>query len=52
VITVEETRVVKKNIFASNAMGKACTTNGGEEECIQNIGGKERRKETIRKTKT
>jgi hypothetical protein len=27
-------------------MGGACRTNGGEEECIQDIGGKARRKET------
>jgi hypothetical protein len=33
-------------------MGRACTTNGVEEECIENIGGKVRRKETTRKTKT
>jgi hypothetical protein len=32
-------------------MGRACSTNGGEEECIQDIGGKARRKETIKKTK-
>jgi hypothetical protein len=33
-------------------MGKACITKKGEEECIENIGGKARRKETTRKTKT
>jgi hypothetical protein len=33
-------------------MGGACSTNGGEDECIQDIGGKFRRKETTRKTKT
>jgi hypothetical protein len=33
-------------------MGRACNTNGGDEECIQDIGGKARRKETTRKTKT
>jgi hypothetical protein len=27
-------------------MGGACGTNGGEEECIQDIGGKARGKET------
>jgi hypothetical protein len=32
-------------------MGKACSTNGGEEECID-TGGKARRKETTTKTKT
>jgi hypothetical protein len=30
-------------------MGRACRTNGGEEECIQDFGGKARRKETTRK---
>jgi hypothetical protein len=29
-------------------MGRPCYTNGGEEECIQDIGGKARRKETTR----
>jgi hypothetical protein len=33
-------------------MGRACSTNGGEEESIEDIGGKARRKETTRKTKT
>jgi hypothetical protein len=32
-------------------MGRACRMSGGEEENIQNIGGKDMRKETIRKTK-
>jgi hypothetical protein len=31
-------------------MGSACNTHGGEEECVEDIGGKARRKETIRKT--
>jgi hypothetical protein len=31
-------------------MGRACSTNGGD-ECILDIGGKARRKETTRKTK-
>jgi hypothetical protein len=35
-----------------DAMGRTCSTNGGDEECIEDIGGKARRKETIRKTKT
>jgi hypothetical protein len=30
-------------------MSRACSTNGGEEECIYNFGGKDRRKETTRK---
>jgi hypothetical protein len=33
-------------------MGRACSRNGGEEECIQDIDGKARRKEATRKTKT
>jgi hypothetical protein len=31
-------------------MGMACSTNGGEEECIRDVGGKANRKETTRKT--
>jgi hypothetical protein len=33
-------------------IGRACSTNGGDEECISDIGGKARRKETTSKTKT
>jgi hypothetical protein len=33
-------------------MGRECSTNGGEEDCIYVIGGKDRRKEVVRKTKT
>jgi hypothetical protein len=33
-------------------MGWACSTNGGEEEFIYDIGGKARRKQTTRKIKT
>jgi hypothetical protein len=32
-------------------MGGACSVNGGEEECIQDFGGKARRKVTTRKNK-
>jgi hypothetical protein len=32
-------------------IGRACSTNGGEEECIYDIGGKSRKKETTGKTK-
>jgi hypothetical protein len=32
-------------------MGRACNYNGGEDECIYNIGGKAREKETTKKTK-
>jgi hypothetical protein len=31
-------------------MDRACSTTGEEEECIKDIGGKVRRKETTRKT--
>jgi hypothetical protein len=33
-------------------MGKACSTNREEGECIQGTGGKVRRKENTRKSKT
>jgi hypothetical protein len=44
-----------KQLFQVNSedeMGRACSTNGGEEECIYDIGEKARRKETTRKIKT
>jgi hypothetical protein len=31
-------------------MCAACRTNGGEEECVEVVGGKARRKEATRKT--
>jgi hypothetical protein len=39
------------NKVTEDDIGKACSKNVGEEECIQDIGGKARRKETTRKTK-
>jgi hypothetical protein len=33
-------------------MGRASSTNAGDEEYIEDTGGKARRKETTRKTKT
>jgi hypothetical protein len=33
-------------------MGRACSTNGLEEECTYDIGGKARKKEATGKTKT
>jgi hypothetical protein len=30
-------------------MGRACSTNGGDEECLYDIGGKARIKDIIRK---
>jgi hypothetical protein len=35
-----------------NEMGKACSTNGREKECMLDIAGKTRMKETTGKTKT
>jgi hypothetical protein len=32
-------------------MGRGCSMDGREEECIQDIGGKARKKETTRKSK-
>jgi hypothetical protein len=43
------------NLYCSPSiirMGRPCGTNGGEKEFIHEIGGKARRKETTRKTKT
>jgi hypothetical protein len=45
------------NLYSSPSIIKtikseARSTNGSEEECTQDIGGKARRKETTRKTKT
>jgi hypothetical protein len=33
-------------------MGRACCMNSTEEECMQDVGGKARRKGTARKAKT
>jgi hypothetical protein len=40
------------NTVKEDEMGGACSTNGVEEECIQDICGKARRKETTGKTTT
>jgi hypothetical protein len=32
-------------------IGRACSTNGREQKCSQDIGGEARRKQTTRKTK-
>jgi hypothetical protein len=32
-------------------MARVCSTSGGKGDCIRDIGGKARRKETTRKTK-
>jgi hypothetical protein len=34
-------------LVAEDEMGRACSTNGGEEECIYDIGGHAGRKETF-----
>jgi hypothetical protein len=39
-----------KEQVKEDKIGKACSTNGGAEECIWDFGGKARRKETTRKT--
>jgi hypothetical protein len=39
-------------VIIKDKMGRACSTNWGEEECIWDTGGKARRKETTRKTKS
>jgi hypothetical protein len=39
-------------VFLEYLLGRAYSTNGGEEECIYDIGGKARRKGTTRKKKT
>jgi hypothetical protein len=39
-------------MIKEDEMSRACSTNGGEQEFIWDIDGKDRRKETTRKTKT
>jgi hypothetical protein len=43
-------RSLQKSV-RTGCMGRAWSTNGGEEECIEGIGREARRKETTRKTK-
>jgi hypothetical protein len=45
---VRQFQLVKRE----DEMSRACSTNGGEEECIWDIGGGARRKQTTRKMKT
>jgi hypothetical protein len=40
------------SLIEEDEMGGPCSTNGGEEERVQIIGGKARGRETTRKTKT
>jgi hypothetical protein len=42
---------IMPRLQCENEMGRTWGTNGGEEECILDIGGKARRKETTGKTK-
>jgi hypothetical protein len=35
--------------FKQEEMGRSCSMHGGEELCVEGLGGKARRKETIRK---
>jgi hypothetical protein len=42
----------KQNDQVMGEMGWAFSTNGGEEECMLDIGGRARRKATTRKTKS
>jgi hypothetical protein len=37
-------------MFTTSACSRACSTNEGDKECVQDIGGKSIRKETTRKT--
>jgi hypothetical protein len=39
-------------IVKEDEMGRACSTNGVEEDCIKDIGGKDRKYETTGKSKT
>jgi hypothetical protein len=38
---------INKPIVIIDEMGRACSTNGGDEECIYDIGEKARRKEPL-----
>jgi acyl-coenzyme A synthetase/AMP-(fatty) acid ligase len=39
-------------MIKSRGMRWACSTNGGDKECVYDLGGEARRKETARTTKT
>jgi hypothetical protein len=43
--------IIRMIKIKGNELGRAYSTDGGEEECIYDIGAKARRKETTRKTK-
>jgi hypothetical protein len=38
-------------MYKEDGMGRACNTNGGEDECIKAIGGKARRKRPLGRTR-
>jgi hypothetical protein len=44
--------ILKNNQVKEDEMGRACSTKKVDEECIWDICGKDRRKETNGKTKT
>jgi hypothetical protein len=44
--------IIRNDQVKVDEMGRACSTNRSEEECIYDIGGKARRKKTTGKTKT
>jgi hypothetical protein len=46
------TNIIKSDEVEEDELVRARSMNGGEEECIEDIGGKARRKETARNTKT
>jgi hypothetical protein len=52
VLSVFPFRPITNILRKEDEMGRACSTHGGEEECMYDIGGEGRRKETTRKTKT
>jgi hypothetical protein len=41
--------LIKIDEVKDDGMGRACSTNGGEEECLEDFDGKARRKETPRR---
>jgi hypothetical protein len=51
-ITCTPNRTYLSDQVKEDDMDRKCSTNGGEEECIEDIGRKARRKETTRKTET
>jgi hypothetical protein len=44
--------IIRRIRHGGDAISKACSMYGGEEECIYDFGGKARRKETTRKNQT